>query len=201
MGRKSLEGKDIDITSKKRLDLGIKSFPYFQKMGVKAFKMDDLAKLLNKSKTTIYKYFVGREDLVEFIISWKLKELTGYKEYLFNEELDYIERYKQAIDHIGRVLAGISNKFLLEVSEVYPELWGEVNNFRLEAGQNMGLYYQEGTKLGVFKNINPRILLMTDQQFFESLMSEAFLTQGQMTVQQALNDYFQLKCYGMVEKP
>lgn len=197
MGRKSLD-KEINRDSKKRIDLALKSFPLFQEMGVKEFKMDQLATLLNKSKTTIYKYFVGREDLVGFLVEYKLKKLEGYKDYLLNEDLDYLLRYQKSVEYIGEELSGLSNKFLFEVSETYPTIWKEIQRFQMEASKILEKYYLEGIEKDVFKNINPRVLITMDKLFFEAILSKDFLVRGDITVKSALTDYFKLKCYGML---
>lgn len=196
MGRKA-NLKKINSNSNKRAQLAKSAFPYFQKEGVKNFKMDELAKLLGKSKTTIYKHFIGREDLVDFIINKKLIELSSYENYLFDDSIDYLHRYELCIQHIGKVLAGISNKFLLEVSEIYPELWDKVRLFKQNALENLSRYYLEGQKLGIIKNIDPFVLLATDKLFLESLLSSTFLEQSSLSLDCVLGDYFRLKCYGM----
>lgn len=198
MGRKSLE-KDIDLKSKKRLQLALQAFPYFQEMGLKSFKMDMLASMLGKSKTTIYKYFVGREDLIELIIDYKLTELEKFEDHLFNEELNYIERNQRSVQHIVDVLHGISNKFLFDISDIYPELWQRVQDFRIYASSRLEEYYIEGVNRGIFKGIHPQVLILNDNLFFEAILSKQFLTdENGLTVEDALNDYFKLKFHGLL---
>lgn len=198
MGRKSLE-KEIDLKSKKRLQLAMEAFPFFQEMGLKSFKMDMLATLLGKSKTTIYKYFVGREDLIELIINYKLSELEKFEEYLFNEELNYVERNQRSVQHIVEVLHGISNKFLFDISEIYPELWEKVQSFRIYASGKLEVYYTEGVQRGIFKGIHPQVLILNDNLFFEAILSKQFLSSDTgLTIEDALNDYFKLKFHGLL---
>jgi AcrR family transcriptional regulator len=198
MGRKSLE-KDIDLKSKKRLQLALQAFPYFQEMGLKSFKMDMLASMLGKSKTTIYKYFVGREDLIELIIDYKLTELEKFEDHLFNEELNYIERNQRSVQHIVDVLHGISNKFLFDISDIYPELWQRIQEFRIYASSRLEEYYIEGVNRGIFKGIHPQVLILNDNLFFEAILSKQFLTdKSGLTVEDALNDYFKLKFHGLL---
>ena len=197
MGRKALN-KDIDPKSQKRAVMAEAAMPYFMSFGIKNFSMDSLAQSLNKSKTTVYKYFLSREDLVEFIIRKKIMKLQNFESILHNSELEYIDRYEQSINYIGSVLKSISNKFLLEVSETYPELWQEVQLFRKKASFLLDEYYQVGIKKGYFKKINPHILILTDQLFFESILSPKFLKRADITIEKALQEYFKLKCHGML---
>lgn len=198
MGRKAKD-KNIDLNSRKRRQWARDSFPYFQKMGIKKFKMDKLAEMLGKSKTTIYKYFVSREDLVGLIIEMKLEELGKFEEYLVDERIGFIDRYELAIKTIGSVLQEISNRFLLEVSEVYPMMWDEIQSFRQKASSKLDSYYREGIELGHFKKINPGVLILTDRLFFEAVLSQEFLVQKELSMERAFRDYFTLKCFGMVK--
>lgn len=197
MGRKAKE-KEIDVHSAKRRAWAKEAFPFFQKMGIKGFKMDKLAEMLGKSKTTIYKHFVSREDLVGLVIEMKLEELAKFEKFLTNKDLDYIDRYENAINLLASVLQGITNKFLLEVSEVYPIMWDDIQKFRQRASLQLDHYYRKGTELGHFRDINPGVLILTDRLFFEAVLSQEFLVQKEITMGQAFKDYFKLKCFGMV---
>lgn len=65
--------------------------------GYKATTMDQVAKLANVGKGTIYTFFKNKEELFEEIISTLVKEMTAEAEAVIQPELSFTENVHRAL--------------------------------------------------------------------------------------------------------
>jgi AcrR family transcriptional regulator len=199
MGRKALIRKrKIDRV---KTDEWIKIlFPYFQKNGLKGITMDLVASQLNKSKTTVYDYFQTKEQLLEMMVDFKLSEIKTFENILYNETISYTERCYQMLKHQADHISDISNLFLSDLRDLYPNLWAKVEVFLDYCVNLMKDFYEKGIIQKEFNTINPVILALNDQLFFKILSNPDFLLQNNITLQEAFEQYSILKFFGILKK-
>ena len=198
MGRKSTNKKRKTNPEKQREWIEI-LIPYFQKHGLKDITMDEVASVLNKSKATIYKYFKSREEIIEYGLAYKLEHIQQFEEILKNEDVPYLERYFDSIAHLTINISDISNRFLSDLKHQYPSLWKRVVAFIDYAMEILKGYYQKGIDEGYFIDVDPSLMVMSDRFFFESLSDPDFLISHNLTINQAFQQYFKMKFFGIVK--
>jgi AcrR family transcriptional regulator len=198
MGRKSIS-RPRKIDAKKTQNWIKILFPYFQKNGLKGVTMDIIAEVLQKSKTTLYDYFQTKEQLLENILEQKLKELSIFEHILNEENYSYETRCKNVLKFLVEYVSGISNLFLADLQNLYPDLWKKVELFLLHIIQSLQDFYKKGIEKQAFNKIHTAILAMNDQLFFRTLTNANFLTQNNLTLQEAFEQYSQLKFYGLIK--
>ncbi|MDQ0202022.1 TetR/AcrR family transcriptional regulator [Neobacillus ginsengisoli] len=76
------------------IEASTKSFSLF---GYKATTMDQVAKLANVGKGTIYTFFKNKEELFEEIISTMVKEMIAEAESVIQPELTFTENVHRAL--------------------------------------------------------------------------------------------------------
>jgi len=201
MGRKPLNKERIhDPVTQEGWVLRL--IPVFQKNGIKQYTMKDLATLVGVSKATLYKHFSSKEEILEMVINLKLRQLEVFKEKLFDDQLPYLERYIKAIQITSLQIGGISNKFILDLRHLHPNLWERIRHFQEEAIELLKQFYQKGIQIGVFNDISPIIMVASDRSFFSTLLDNPeILTNSHLTVQEAFQDYFFMKCNGIIKSP
>ena len=199
MGRKAIqkERKELDAKRKKWLT---KVLPYFYENGVKKVTMDEIAEHLGVSKATIYNYFQSKEELIEAAVWLKLTDLAIMKEYLFNEELDFIERYYEGVKHFTNNLGGMTTEYLNEIKVFFPSCWEPIQLFQNASVENLMEYYKMGIERGVFSKFNITLLAHQDRVFLELATDASFLSKMELTVQQAFQEYFNCKFNGILIK-
>ncbi|MBT3586943.1 MAG: TetR/AcrR family transcriptional regulator [Halobacteriovoraceae bacterium] len=198
MGRQA-QPKNIDLLHAKRVLWCQQLFPHFQKYGLKAFGMDQVALALGKSKTTVYKYFKSREDILEQMIGQKLGEASSFQAELSNKDLSFEKRYSNAVSIFSQNIKGISNLFLKDLKKFHPVLWEQVFNFQFLALGFLEEFYREGLAAGSFEG-ELKSFLISDQIIFSALLNPDFLIDQKTTLQEALQDYLLLKCFGMLAR-
>lgn len=198
MGRKSSNRIRKD-NPKKRREWIIELYPYFRDNGLKDLRMDGVAKLLGKSKSTVYEYFTSKEEIVAETISYKLEALLGFEDILLDENLGLEERYLQLMEYMIPILTDISNLLLTDIQSLYPKLWLQVDAFYDHASHVLEQYYNEGIEKGVFRKLHPAILAHSDRFFFQELVDPKFLAEKGISANEAFEGYFDLKFKGLMK--
>ncbi|MBK26846.1 MAG: hypothetical protein CME70_22785 [Halobacteriovorax sp.] len=199
MGRKA-GNKGVDLEHDYRMTWAMELWPYFKQHGLKGFNMNEVAKTLGKSKTTVYKYFQTREDILELILSKVLLDLSAFEEILLDKKQNYIERYEQAIEVLSVSLGGISTSFLLDLKRYHPKLWESINGFKLYSLGVLKSFYREGKRKKILGNTSVELLVTGDEIFLSALLEPEFLHKNKISLESGLRAYFENKMFGMLKR-
>jgi len=198
MGRKSI-AKKRSKSPAKQLSMVIELIEYFKKNRLSEASMDDIALYLNKSKATIYKYFSSKEQIVEALIDYKIKEIAGFVFILRNDKIDFFERYKMSYDLLSLNIADISNELLIDLKNLYPEIYSKIEKLIDVAVSELKDYYEVGMKAGYFNELNSSILAQNDLMFFQLLTNPEFLIKQEITMEKAFSDFYKIRCFGLLK--
>ncbi len=199
MGRKA-GNKGVDHAHDNRIIWALKLWPHFKNKGLKGFNMNEVARTLGKSKTTVYKYFETREDILELILSEELGELADFERILKDKKIDYVKRYETAVDHLSNILGGISTRFLLDLKRYHPELWEQINSFKNYTLIVLKDFYREGKRKKLLGDTSVELLVTGDEIFLNSLIEPEFLHKNKITLEAGLRAYFKNKMFGMLKR-
>lgn len=197
MGRKSVRKKRNTNPLKKEKYVCL-LIPIFQLHGLNKFTMDDIAAELGISKATLYHYFSSKDEIISSILKHILSGIREFEPIILNDEIEYIDRYFQALQILYENTQGISNIFLSDLKEGYPQLWSLVDQFSEHSIQVLRTFYDAGKRSGNFNGIHTAILAASDRMFFHTLSDPSFLEANNLTMREAFEEYFKLKCYGLL---
>ena len=172
--------------------------PYFYKNGMRKPTMDHIAEHLNLSKATIYNYYSSKEDLIHDALWFKLVELQKFRDLLFDESVEFTERYYLGAQFFTKSLKGMSALYLEDLKNYFPKTWADVDLFREKSAENIKTYYQAGINKGVFRSFNVDMMAATDLFFFDMMIDAKFLRKHDITVEEAFAQYFKMKFYGVL---
>lgn len=199
MGRQSIEKKRIK-DPRKREDWVELLLPYFIQNGIKATPIDEVVAILGKSKATVYKHFESHHEIVSLVIARKLSDLKHFVPILDDSSKSYQERYVLAVAYISKHLGDVSNVFLSDLKEVYPDLWNLINSFKLLALNELRTFYISGIQDGTFEDINPDLMVLSDELFFDALTNPEYLTSKGLNLQAAFESYFKMRFNGILKR-
>ena len=198
MGRKSSDKIRKD-NPEKRDELLQRIIPFLLEKGLQGVTMDNMAEAMNISKATVYKYFQSREEILAATIAVKLDEIKHFDAYLNDKKVEYLDRYKNAVQYLSEHISDITNLFLADLKTFFPHLWQLIDAFKEYCMNSLKAYYNEGIRKGYFNKINPEIMVMTDQFFLDKLTDPDFLVAHKLTIKQAFDEYFRMKFYGIMK--
>ncbi len=199
MGRQSIVKERIKDPKKRKewIDLLL---PYFIDKGIRAVPIDEVVSILGKSKATVYQHFESHHEIVSLAIAQKLGEMKHFQPILADAEKSYQDRYMFAVAYVSKHLGNINNVFLSDLKEIYPDLWQLINSFKLMALSELRTFYISGIQNGAFEDINPDLMVLSDELFFDALTNPEYLTSKGLNLQAAFESYFRMRFYGILKQ-
>lgn len=199
MGRQSLSKKRIKDPKKRDAWIEL-LLPHFVEKGIREVPIDEVVRLLRRSKATVYKHFESHHEIVSLVIAKKLNQLKHFQPILSDASKTYQDRYVLAVAYVSKHLGDVSNVFLSDLEEVYPDLWNLIHSFKLMALNELKDFYINGIQDGVFEDINPDLMVLSDELFFDALTNPEYLTSKGLNLQAAFESYFKMRFYGILRK-
>ena len=136
--------------------------------------------------------------MIERALDYKLNIIGEYEGVLENITLPYKERYRKALLFFCVQSYDVSSRLLEEIRNDYPSLWKKVVLFQKNVLSNLQSYFKIGVDIGVFKkDVNPFLLSLEDQQFFDLLSNHEILERNGVDVLVAFNHHFRTKFHGI----
>lgn len=198
MGRKAVR-KKRNTNPKRREKYILQLLPVFYEFGLQALSMDDICSKLNVSKATLYNYFATKEDMVTAILQHVLGEIAGFEKIIGSKEMSFLDRYFTSVQLLTKSVAGISNLFLNDLQTNFPDLWQIVRDFRDYAASVLKDFYEEGKRDNILTGYSTDILVLSDRLFFDACTEPKILAANNLTIEKAFQEYFKLKCFGMLD--
>lgn len=196
MGRKPLDKERLDDPLTKDIWTKELATLYLQN-GLSKFTMDKIAQKLNISKATLYKYFSSKEEIIDAVVRYKIKEIIALEDLLGDDKIDFSERFFEIIKTASIMLAEISGQFLYDTKVKHPELFQKMDAFSDRALRSAEKFYQQGIKNGIIRDIDPKILALTDKMFIQAVSNPKFLKEHGISIKEAFDSYFLMKSKGI----
>lgn len=198
MGRRSVEKERIRDPKKRKAWIE-RIAPIFLSQGFTQYNMDSLSKELGCSKATLYKHFESHKEIVSILLSEKIMNLQLFQQIIEDESVSYEARYKQSVTYVSTELADVSNIFLSQLKEVYPDIWNMVNQFKYMALDVLKSFYTKGIEAGVFNPLDPEMMVLSDELFFDVLTDPQVLQSKGLTLKRAFDGYFDMRFHGILK--
>jgi len=166
-----LRGDKVSVDRKKQiLDAAAKSFSLF---GYKATTMDQVAKLANVGKGTIYNFFKNKEDLFHEIVSSLIAEMKEAAEQSFDEEDSFVEKVHRALYQVldFRRKHQLTIKLFQEAREMgTPAVLEVMDKIERSILDYIRDKIEMGIKHGEIKNCNPEVTAFVILKTYISLI-------------------------------
>lgn len=198
MGRNAVS-KERNSNPKKRELYMEKLTASFKKNGLKKYSMDNLATELKISKATLYHYFSSKDEMVEICLMRVIGQLGDFESISKDDTISFEDRFYKMLQLFSETFSDISNLFLGDLQDEYPQLWLQVQLFIDYVHQVLTNFYNDGKKAGVFRDIHTSILVMSDRMFFNAISDVDFLRKNNITLRSAFDEYFRMKCFGFIQ--
>ncbi len=159
----------------------------FVKYGIKKTSMEKIAKRLQISKKTIYKFFPNKKELLRAIVNNISKQLDSQINEIINSRKNAVRKFYLMGKLIGDRVRKISPEWLNDLKTVYPELWREIEVFRRERIQkNMTKLLEQGKKEGLIVRKPTVVILTVLLSSVEGVVNPEVIANNNLSVQSAL---------------
>ncbi len=199
MGRKSIL-KDRKEKTKKVEQWTQAILPKLKYKDLGDLTMDDLAALMNKSKSTIYQYFTTKEEIFEYITQVRINNLNTYKDAITAEILQLDYHYETLATILTEGAKNISAFYLKQLQLHYPSAWKIIEGFLYGLLEDLKQFYLLGIENKLFKPVSTDLLIKMDEFFILQLITDdKFFNQSKETLESTIKDYMFLKFEGLMK--
>jgi len=193
MNKDNTKGNAIaDKHDETRKRLVFKLLPYVRKNGIQSLRMDEIAKMMEVSRATLYKYFSTKEEIMGYVVNSFVEYINEMMEDSLDTDQRFGLRFQQLFEQSVLSVVYITEVFVKELENSYPEHFDRLQEAMKQREQQVLAFYEEGIAKGIFHEVNPKLLIRQDE-LLRSLLEVKYLMENQVTVSQVLHDYYTLK--------
>ncbi|MBL0386851.1 TetR/AcrR family transcriptional regulator [Tumebacillus sp. ITR2] len=181
-----------DLETKRKL-VG-KLITHVKKEGFQQLRTDDIAKMMDISKATLYKYFSSKDEIIQHLVDAYVDVIVDADTKLREDVSEtLVQRFQRAFRQTLLITTYGSEAFHHDLREAYPELLERVKSATHRRNERLRRLYEEGMAEGLFPKLNATLLLLQDELMFRNLVNPAFLMEHNLSFRNALFDYYELK--------
>lgn len=173
----------------------VKLLPVIKHRGFSHLRIDDMARYMDISKATFYKYFSSKEEVIEQIVDIVIAYFHQASTTVGEESSSYLSRFQHVFGQAVLIASYLSEAFVLDLKQVFPPLWERVRQAQLERERQIQQFYEQGIVAGVFQQVNPVLVMLQDELLLRSIMDPVFLMEHDLTLRALLYDYYELRKY------
>ena len=157
------------------------------KFGYRKVTMDEIAQDLHMSKNTIYKLFVGKEEIAKALVKRLQQRLNIGLCNIEKAPQDPLKIFSDSVLLLRKQMGPWFEHFFREIPTELPALWEEFLHFRNEKILDIRSLVEKGSRNGTFRRVNPSIATEAYLGAVKAIMNARFLEQENLTFEQALD--------------
>ena len=173
----------------------VKLLPVIKHRGFSHLRIDDMARYMDISKATFYKYFSSKEEVIEQVVDIVVAYFQQASTMIGEEASSYLLRFQHAFGQAVLIASYLSDAFVLDLKQVFPSLWERVRQAQQERQRQLQQFFEQGIASGVFQPLNPVLTTLQDELLLRNIMDPVFLMEHDLTLRVLLYDYYELQKY------
>lgn len=167
--------------------------------GFLSLTIQDIARIMNVSRASLYNYFSSKEDIISELTNFCIAYLDEAGQTISNEELSYPLRLQKVFEQAVFSAAYASDVYLNDLKKSCPSLYEKKLQSKKEQLSAIHTFYGKGMEAGVFNKLNPAILIIQDDTVLRKLVNTSFLMEEELSLKQALYDYYVAKKFQLLK--
>lgn len=164
------------------------------------FTMEDLAKRMHVSKSTLYKIVSSKEDLVHCILDYIINAFITEREKVLSHDAAVEEKLNSFIYAYTKAFQYFEHGVYSDLKMSYPDEWTRWENFRQEQIAQFMELFDEGVRQGVFRPLNSAVIKRCLLVMSASLAEPMFLEQNGLAYKQAIDSMSDLIFHGITQR-
>ncbi|TVY00374.1 TetR/AcrR family transcriptional regulator [Cohnella terricola] len=167
--------------------------PVIKKTGISQLKMDNVAMHMEISKATLYKYFSTKDELIGAIVDEYIRYFNAGDQIVLDNDINYPSRFIKIFEASLTAAIFISDIFISDLKKLHPKWYDRILEIYQNRAKKLEAFIHSGIRDGVFNDIDPTLFMMQDEVMLRRIIDPAFSVQYDMTLKQALFNYYNLK--------
>lgn len=164
------------------------------------FTMSDLAKRLSISKSSLYEYFVSKDELISTILDIVLNDFQLQEEKIYNSNLSIIEKLKAVLTITPQTFEPFHNRVYDDLKLTYKAEWEKVIKFRKGRMERLTSLLKQGIENGVIRQVNIGVFRQIVESTTNDLTNYQFSSNNNMTYLDAVSAMLDILIYGLTDE-
>lgn len=171
----------------------------FFRDGFYKISMDEIARELQMSKSTLYKHFPSKTDIVRESI---LNLASGVREkitLIIASEKNAVEKFLAIIKILTGTITRFSDKWMSDLQHHAPDVWIQIDTIRKKLlYENISKIIMQGQNEGLIHKYPPEIIITTFTGAIRAVVNPQFLTNVRISYNDAAQYTFKILLNGML---
>ncbi|MDP4098817.1 TetR/AcrR family transcriptional regulator [Paenibacillus sp. P96] len=169
--------------------------PVIRNTKLSQLKIDDIAKYMDISKVTLYKYFSSKDEIIQQVVEYFISFLQEVDAVVQDDSVSFVDRFQQTFLQSLISVIYISDVFLQDLKEFYPHLFENLAIAQKNRNQNLQAFFESGMEQNIFNRMNAVLSMVQDDAVLRRIMEPSFSIQYDVTLKQAILDFYSMKKY------
>ncbi len=172
-----------------------------QVFGIKSITLDKIAKICGISKKTLYKYFDGKDQIVNVIVDEILDKLNVCFDDADRSSDEALDKILHIFDSMFELLGSISVPLLTDIQTDYPDINKKIDTFRDNHRELILRTIESGIASGSMNgSINASIAVDMIMGAATAVLYPAYIIKNNQTMQSAMESFKELILNGLAVK-
>ncbi|WP_334077860.1 TetR/AcrR family transcriptional regulator [Paenibacillus sanfengchensis] len=173
--------------------------PIIRRTKFSQLKVDDLAKYMDVSKVTLYKYFSSKDDIIEQVVDYYINYSKKADATANDDSVSFLERFQITFLQSLMCAVYISDLFLQDLKEFYPHHFDNLSVALQNRNKNLQAFFESGMEQQIFNRLNAVLSMVQDDAVLRRFIEPSFSIQYDITLKQAIMDYYRMKQYQLLK--
>lgn len=164
------------------------------KTGFENLKMDDFIGMMSASRSTVYRYFNSREDIIDAVVDEYIQYLQQFATPQFPSSVDaWVKSLEQQLEKTLILNSHLSSIFLNDLHNEFP---AKLERLQTHIGQYDSQqidFFNEGQRQNIFNKTRPELWILQDRLMIPKLIDPHYLVSHKLTVNTVIDDYVSMK--------
>jgi AcrR family transcriptional regulator len=170
-----------------------KIIPVLRTKSISSLRMEDIAKHMDISKATLYKYFSSKEEIIQNVLNVYIEEIHDSRTTMEDDTISYERRFQIAYEHAMTHVLYLPEFFWSEVKKLYPALYEGIASALQHHSEQLCFFFEKGMNQGIFNRISPVLYMIQDEAVIRRIAEPSFSITHDMTIRQALFEFYVMK--------
>lgn len=147
--------------------------------------MDEVAAAAGISKRTLYRYFKGKEEIIEAVIDNFLGIVGNRVDEIITSDKTIEEKFTGICNlfyHVGRNM--INPLVIQDLSQHYPQFWKKIDDYRMKKGRKIIKHLLGG--INAVQGLNPKIVETVLLASLQAVLNPDFILAHGLTFEETV---------------
>jgi AcrR family transcriptional regulator len=173
----------------------------FDEKGLR-FTMDELAQRLGMSKRTLYEQVDGKEKIIELLVEETFRSIKDQERaILADTALPVADQLRRVLSIMPQFGVQLDYRKAWEIRKAYPAQYEGIQKHLAGDWETTLTLVEKGIAEGVFRPVNTAVLREILYSTMETMLTDKFLLQNNLTYEEALNQTLDILFSGLLSRP